>query len=81
MSAAIDPGHAIRAVLEAVTVDGFPRLSFTVAEVEAMTGIPRRTLYREIEAGRIDCKRVGTRCYPTVTGLARYFEDEEHAPT
>lgn len=84
MTASVERPAAVRALLEAaVTKDGFPRISFTVAEVSAMTGIPRRTLYDLMARGELAYLPVGERGrYVPTAALIEFLEDaRQHTAT
>lgn len=54
-----------------------PRLSYSLAESEAMSGLSRSSLYRLIAAGRLKTVRCGRRRLVPATELAKLLDCDE----
>jgi excisionase family DNA binding protein len=51
-----------------------PRTAFSVEEVAESTGLSRSTIYRQMDAGLLEYKKIGGRRIITVSQLERFLE-------
>jgi excisionase family DNA binding protein len=56
-----------------MTTTEHKRISYTVAEVAAMTGMSKRRVYQLAETGEMRCKRAGRRIYIPVDEPQRWI--------
>jgi excisionase family DNA binding protein len=57
----------------------FPRLTYSIAESEVLTGLSRATLYRRIAAGDLRTVQSGRRRLVPVSELTRILSDDQSA--
>lgn len=66
------PSHLIPAYTPAAAQP--ERLSYRLAEIEGMTGVPRKTLYDHCHRGRLDCRKDGRSVLVMAASVKRWID-------